>query len=189
VIVNYPPPYWAARAHHAIFRLGPFRDERQPIYWYWRRYPEGALVPVRMFTGALMSFRRDALAGLRHDARYRAASVGEDIDLCWSLRRARRPARHRHRRPHRPQQGAAPAKRPEEAVLTSWGFLYDKHVPEDARDPAGLRLVRRGRDPERGERGAAHAARGRRSRGVEGLRSLWSDYAGSTFLAPRARAS
>jgi len=33
VIVNYPPPYWAARAHHAIFRLGPFRDERQPIYW------------------------------------------------------------------------------------------------------------------------------------------------------------
>ncbi|PYM80066.1 MAG: hypothetical protein DME13_23995, partial [Candidatus Rokuibacteriota bacterium] len=39
VIVNYPRPAWPGRVHHRIFRRGPFRDERQPIYWYWRRYP------------------------------------------------------------------------------------------------------------------------------------------------------
>jgi len=86
-------------------------------------------VPVRMFTGALMSFRRDALAGLRHDARYRAASVGEDIDLCWSLG-ARGGRLAIATTPASSTTSAAAAKRPEEAVLTSWGFLYDKHVPK-----------------------------------------------------------
>src|SRR5205814_7343485 len=82
LIVNYERPGWMGRARHHVFCLGPFRDERQPIYWNWKRHPDGALLPVRMFTGALMSFRREALTGLRHDARYRAASIGEDIDLC-----------------------------------------------------------------------------------------------------------
>ena len=40
VIVNYPRPGWLSRAAHVLFRLGPFRDERQPVYWNWRRYPE-----------------------------------------------------------------------------------------------------------------------------------------------------
>jgi len=175
--------------HHAIFRLGPFRDERQPIYWFWRRYPEGALVPVRMFTGALMSFRRDALAGLRHDARYRAASVGEDIDLCWSLgaRGGRLVIATDARIVH--NKAPRPAKRPEEAVLTSWGFLYDKHVPKTRATQlafgwfvVGVIL------------GAASAAVRTRSWAPltstsKGLRGVRSDYAGSTFLAPRARAS
>ena len=125
-----PRPPWLVRVHHRIFRLGPFRDERQPVYWYWRRYPEGALVPVRMFTGALMSFRRAALAELRHDARYRAASVGEDIDLCWSLvgRGGRLAIATDARIVH--NKAPRPAKRLEEAHLTSWAFLYDKHVPK-----------------------------------------------------------
>src|SRR5258708_33364935 len=38
-----------------------------------------------MLPGAIRSFRRAALAELRHAARYRAASLGEGIDLCWSL--------------------------------------------------------------------------------------------------------
>jgi len=189
VIVNYPPPYWAARAHHAIFRLGPFRDERQPIYWYWRRYPEGTLVPVRMFTGALMSFRRDALAGLRHDARYRAASVGEDIDLCWSLgaRGGRLAIATDARIVH--NKAPRPAKRPEEAVLTSWGFLYDKHVPKTRATQLAFGWFVVGVILS-----AANAALRTRSwapftSAWKGLRGVRSDYAGSTFLAPRARAS
>ena len=85
VIVNYAPPSAVRRLHLRLFNRGPFRDERQPVYWFWRRYAPGTLIPVRMFTGAMMSFRRSALAGVRLDARFRGASVGEDVDLCWSV--------------------------------------------------------------------------------------------------------
>ena len=189
VIVNYPRPAWPGRVHHRIFRRGPFRDERQPIYWYWRRYPDGALVPVRMFTGALMSFRRDALAELRHDARYRAASVGEDIDLCWSLvgRGGRLAIATDARIVH--NKGPRPAKRLEEALLTSWAFLYDKHVPKTLATRLAFAWFMTGVVLS-----ALHATV--RTRSWAPLRSAWagvqgvrSDYAGSTFLAPRARAS
>ncbi len=189
VITNYERPGWLGRVAHRVFRLGPFRDERQPVYWNWRRYPEGVLLPVRMFTGALMSFRRDALIGVRHDARYRAASVGEDIDLCWSLvgRGGRLAIAADARIVH--NKAPRPARRPEEAVLTSWAFLYDKHV---TKTPAmqlafawfvvGVVL------------GALNAAVRTRSRAPlksvwAGLRGVRNDYAGSTFLAPRPRAS
>jgi GT2 family glycosyltransferase len=185
LITNYPRPGWSGRAFHRIFCRGPFRDERQPIFWYWRRYPEAQLLPVRMFTGALMSFRRSALAGVRHDARYRAASVGEDIDLCWSLvARGHRlaiatDARIVHNRAPRP------ARRLEEALLTSWAFLYDKHVPKTRANQlafgwfvVGVLL------------GAAKETP--RTRSLAPLRSAWvglrrlrNDYAGSPFLAPR----
>src|SRR5262249_35926570 len=180
---------WATRAHQRIFFVGPFRDERQPIYWYWDRYPAGVLLPVRMFTGALMSFRRSALAGVRHDARYRAASVGEGIALCWSLLgrgehlAIATDARIVHNKAPRP------VRRPEEAQLTSWAFLYGKHV---AKTPAtklafawfvvGVML------------GGANAVV--RTRSWAPLRSVWAglrgmrnDYAGSPSLSPGARAS
>jgi GT2 family glycosyltransferase len=189
VIINYERPGWMGRLAHRIFRLGPFRDERQPVYWNWERYPQGVLVPVRMFTGALMSFRRDALAGLRHDARYRAASVGEDIDLCWSLiahggRLAiATDARIVHNKAPRP------ARRPEEAVLTSWAFLYDKHVTKTPATQLAFAWFVVGVCL-----GALNAAVHTRSwapfRSVQaGLRGVRNDYAGSTFLSPRARAS
>lgn len=189
LIVNYVRPGWATRAHQRIFFVGPFRDERQPIYWYWDRHPSGVLLPVRMFTGALMSFRRSALDGVRHDARYRAASVGEDIDLCWSLigRGGRLAIATDARIVH--NKAPRPVRRPEEVQLTSWAFLYDKHV---AKTPAtklafawflvGVIL------------GGANAAF--RTRSSAPLRSVWAglrgvrnDYAGSTFLAPRRRTS
>ena len=84
VITNYVPPGRLLRLAYTVFCRGPFRDERQRVYWDWREHA-GALVPVRMFTGAMMSFRRAALRGVRFDSRYRGPSVGEDIDLCWSL--------------------------------------------------------------------------------------------------------
>jgi GT2 family glycosyltransferase len=189
VIVNYPAPGWLSRAHEAIFRRGPFRDERQPVYWHWRRWPEGTLVPVRMFTGALMSFRRDALGGLRHDPRYRAASVGEDIDLCWSLgaRGGRLAIATDARIVH--NKAPRPARRPEEALLTSWAFLYGKHV---AKTPAARLafawfvigvLV-----------GALRAAVSTRSwaplrSALAGVRGVRTDYADSSFLGPRREAT
>ena len=189
VIVNYPRPGWIGRLSHRIFRLGPFRDERQPVYWNWQRYPDGVLVPVRMFTGALMSFRRDALTGVRHDARYRAASVGEDIDLCWSVvaRGGRLAIATDARIVH--NKAPRPARRPEEAVLTSWAFLYDKHVPKTPTTRLAFGWFVVGVFA-----GAVNAAVRTRSwapfRSVwAGLRGVRNDYAGSTFLAPRARTS
>lgn len=130
VITNYAPPSRLGRILHGVFGLGPLRDERQPVYWFWRRFPPGRLVPVRMFTGALMSFRREAVGAVRFDRRYRGASVGEDVDFCWTLgaRGARfaiaTDARIVHNRAPRP------AARPEETLLTCWGFLFEKHAPK-----------------------------------------------------------
>jgi GT2 family glycosyltransferase len=183
VITNYEPPSRLRRLYREVFCLGPFRDERQPVYWFWRQYPRPARVPVRMFTGAMMSFRRSALEGLRHDARYKGASVGEDIDLCWSLwRRGARlaivtDAQIVHNRASRP------ATRPEEAQIASWAFLYQKHLPKTFATRAafawyvtgiivGALLVsiqERTLDPLRSA--------------AAGVRSVWTDYADSNFLA------
>jgi glycosyltransferase involved in cell wall biosynthesis len=129
VITNYAAPSPLRRLFHRVFERGPFRDERQPVYWFWRRHPGPTRIPVRMFTGAMMSFRRAALDGIRYDARYRGASVGGDIDLCWTLgRRGGRlaivtDARIIHTRAPRS------AARSEEARIAAWGFLYRKHLP------------------------------------------------------------
>ena len=182
VIVNYPPPSRLRRLYRAVFCLGPFRDERQPVYWYWQRYPAPARIPVRMFTGAMMSFRRSALTGLRHDARYKGASVGEDIDLCWTLwRRGERlaiatDAHIVHNRAPRP------ARRPEEAQIASWGFLYHKHLPRTLATRAAFAWYVVGVFV-----GALINAVGERTldplrSAMAGLRSVWTDYAGSSFL-------
>jgi len=185
VITNYAPPGRLHRLHVWLFCRGPFRDERQPVYWFWRRYCSPTQVSVRMFTGAFMSFRRAALADIRHDARYRGASTGEDIDLCWTLGRqgARlaiaTDARIVHNRAPRP------TRRPEEAMIAAWGFLYRKHVPKTpgariafawyvtgvlvGASVAALR--QRALDPLRSARA--------------GLRALSTDFADSTFLSAR----
>jgi GT2 family glycosyltransferase len=186
VITNYPRPDRLRRLHRWLFERGPFRDERQPVYWLWQRYETPTRVPVRMFTGAMMSFRRTALGGLRHDARYRGASVGEDIDLCWSL--GRRGARLAlatdahivHNRAPRP------ATRPEEAQIASWGFLYDKHVPKTPATRLAFAWYVTGVFAS----AAINALRDRtldslRS-AASGVRALHNDYASSSFLGPPA---
>ena len=186
VIINYPAPSALRRIYRAIFCLGPFRDERQPVYWFWRRYPASARVPVRMFTGAMMSFRREALDGLRHDARYKGASVGEDIDLCWTL--GRRGARLAivtdahivHNRAPRP------ARRPEEAQIASWGFLYHKHLPRTLGVRAAFAWYVAGVLA-----GAAVSAVQERTLDplrsvIAGVRAVWTNYANSTFLNAEA---
>lgn len=183
VITNYAPPSPLRRLHHRVFELGPFRDERQPVYWFWRRHPGPTRIPVRMFTGAMMSFRRDALGGIRHDARYRGASVGEDIDLCWALgRRGGRlaiatDARIVHNRAPRP------AVRPEEAMIAAWGFLYRKHLPKTLATRAAFAWYVTGVFV-----GATIAALANRTLAPlrsarAGARALRTDFAGSSFLS------
>src|SRR5215470_8976974 len=187
IITNYEVPTTLRRVYRTVFCVGPFRDERQPLYWFWRRYPAPARIPVRMFTGAMMSFRRGALEGLRHDPRYKGASIGEDIDLCWSLwRRGERlaiatDAHIVHNRAPRP------ACRPEEAQIASWAFVYHKHLPRTLATRAAFVWYVVGVFV-----GALHTAVQERTldplrSAVAGVRSVWTDYAGSSFLKPAER--
>jgi hypothetical protein len=130
----------------------------------------------------MMSFRRTALEGLRHDPRYKGASIGEDIDLCWSLwRRGERlaiatDAHIVHNRAPRP------ARRPEEAQIASWGFLYHKHLPRTLGTRAAFAWYIVGVFV-----GALVSAAQERTldplrSAIAGVRSVWTDYAGSSFL-------
>lgn len=183
VITNYPLPGLAQRLYHVVFCRGPFRDERQPVYWHWRDL-RGAVVPVRMFTGAMMSFRRAALGDLRYDARYRAASVGEDIDLCWALgaRGGRLAIVTDAHIVH--NKAPRPAARTEAAQIMSWAFVYDKHV----RKTLGTRLAFGWYVLGNVLAAFVAAVRERTWSPVPsafaGVRGIFSDYAGSTFLSP-----
>ena len=184
VITNYSPPGRIRRLHHWLFERGPFRDERQPVYWFWRSYLAPTRVPVRMFTGAMMSFRRTALGGLRHDARYRGASVGEDIDLCWTLghRGARlaiaTDARIVHNRAPRPDT------RPEEAQIAAWGFLYQKHLPKTFPTRLAFAWYIAGVFVSAAINAVTNRTPAPLRSAMAGMRALRTNYAGSTFLAP-----
>lgn len=183
VITNYPPPPWPHRLLAWTFFRGPFRDERQPVYWRWRRH-RGRLVPVGLLGAGMLAVRRSALGDLRFDPRYRGASPGEDIDLSWSLAaRGGRlaiatDARVVHARPPR-RDG-----RHEETLLTSWAFVVAKHRPPTP----GTRLafawfvtgVLLGALLAAARSGRAAPLRSARA----GLRSLGRDFAGSSFLGP-----
>jgi GT2 family glycosyltransferase len=183
VITNYEPPSRLRRLYRDVFCLGPFRDERQPVYWFWRQYPRPARVPVRMFTGAMMSFRRSALDGLRHDARYKGASVGEDIDLCWGLwRRGARlaivtDAQIVHNRAPRP------ASRPEEAQIASWGFLYQKHLPKTLATRAAFAWYVTGVVVSALFASIMERTLAPLRSAAAGVRSVWTNHADSKFLA------
>jgi hypothetical protein len=137
-----------------------------------------------MFTGAMMSFRRSALGGIRHDARYRGASVGEDIDLCWTL--GRRGARLAiatdahivHARAPRP------SARPEETQIAAWGFLYDKHLPKTLTTRLAFAWFVTGVVVGAAVVGLLQRTLAPLSSAVAGLRALRTDHAGSAFLAP-----
>jgi GT2 family glycosyltransferase len=184
VITNYPAPGLLRRLYQRLFYVGPFHDERQPVYWHWRRYPEPTRVPVRMFTGAMMSFRRSALEGVRHDARYRGASVGEDIDLCWTLWRRgahlaiATDARIVHDRAPRP------ARRPEEIQIAAWGFLYRKHLPRTWANRLAFAWYVVGIFAGALVNAVAERTLDPLRSAVAGVRALRTDHANSTFLGP-----
>jgi GT2 family glycosyltransferase len=85
LITNYSRPAWTKRLWSATFVRGPFRDERQPIYWKADELAGHQPIPVKKFTGACMSFRAHAIRELRFDPRLTGGSLAEDIDLCAQL--------------------------------------------------------------------------------------------------------
>lgn len=85
IITNYPlPPRWF-RAWTAVFRRGPFHDDRQPVYWRADRLRHASPIPVSRLGGGLMSFRASAVRGLRFDENLHGVSEGEDVDFCCRL--------------------------------------------------------------------------------------------------------
>jgi GT2 family glycosyltransferase len=65
---------------------GPFRDERQFVYWNAPRLNCSDPIPVRKLGGGLMSFRARAIRGMRFDENLRGVSDGEDVDFCARMR-------------------------------------------------------------------------------------------------------
>jgi GT2 family glycosyltransferase len=184
VVTNYAPPPLRDRLWSAVFCRGPFRDERQRVYWHWRRHPQGTLIRVGLLGGGMLSIRRTALDGVRFDRRYRGASVGEDIDLSWSITRrggqlAIAPdARVVHARAPRPTQ------RHEAAMLASWGFVVAKHRPATVGTRAALAWFAAGMALE----AAVASLRGRSLAPLRSLRdgiaALLTDFRDVPFLAP-----
>ena len=85
IITNYRPSPLPLRLWTAIFARGPFNDERQPIYCAAEQLRNGEPVPVRQFTGALMSFRASTIREMRFDPKLTGGSLAEDTDFCWRL--------------------------------------------------------------------------------------------------------
>jgi GT2 family glycosyltransferase len=85
IITNYRRPAWTYRLWSSVFVRGPFRDERQPIYWRADHLRREEPIRVRRFTGALMSFRAEAIRGYRFDENLRGVSDGEDAEFCARL--------------------------------------------------------------------------------------------------------
>jgi GT2 family glycosyltransferase len=86
IIVNYPLPPQKFRTWSRIFCVGPFHDERQPIYWAAEELRNTAPIPVRKLGGGLMSFRASVIQGVRFDENLVGASLAEDWDFCVRLR-------------------------------------------------------------------------------------------------------
>ncbi len=84
VVTNYVRPSLASRIMRRLFWIGPFHDERQPIYWSADRLRNHEPFHVRKFGSGVMSVKRSALNGDRFDDRYRGAGA-EDVDLSWRL--------------------------------------------------------------------------------------------------------
>jgi len=87
IITNYHAPHVAQRAWTVTFQRGPFRDTRQKIYYEAQKLAGSPPIRVRQFGAGLMSFRADAIRGLRFDENLRGLSFAEDIDFCARLPR------------------------------------------------------------------------------------------------------
>jgi GT2 family glycosyltransferase len=87
IITNYHPPPFPARVWLRAFTLGPFWDDRQPVYWGSRRLRERAPLRVSRLGGGLMSFRMAAIQGIWFDENLRGPCVGEDVEFSARLGR------------------------------------------------------------------------------------------------------
>src|SRR5574341_495410 len=133
VITNYGPPSRAFKIFDRVFSLGPFFDDRQPLYWSWDAYGEDVVVPITQM-GGLMTFRAEAVEGLEFDATPKDLRVrGEDRDFCFQV--SRRTGRGRHvfgmamgaRLTHNPSPVGRYRGRLEELRVVSQHYFYSRH--------------------------------------------------------------
>jgi GT2 family glycosyltransferase len=81
IITNYLPPPWSLRLWSRVFALGPFFDERQPIYWNADRLRDSEPIRIHKLNGGAMAFRAEPVRGLHFDANLTGVSLAEDIDF------------------------------------------------------------------------------------------------------------
>ncbi len=86
IVTNYITPPAIFRCWARIFTLGPFWDDRQPVYWRANHLRDNAAVRVSRFTGCLMSFRKEAIEALLFDENLHGVCDGEDVDFCARLK-------------------------------------------------------------------------------------------------------
>lgn len=85
IITNYARPRIGYRLWSWAFMRGPFRDERQPIYWRADELRNSPPIRVHRFGGGLMSFRAQAIREISFDEELLGVSDGEDVDFCLRL--------------------------------------------------------------------------------------------------------
>lgn len=75
IVTNYERPSFRHRLLEEFFCIGPFHDERLPIYWSANQLQGSDPIPIRKVSGCVMSVRRSALGAERFDANYRGAGA------------------------------------------------------------------------------------------------------------------
>jgi GT2 family glycosyltransferase len=83
IISNYPRRSFREGFFERFFCIGPFRDERLPIYWNAEALRFSEPIPVCKVSGGVMSVRRTALGAGRFNGNYRGG--GEDVDVSWQV--------------------------------------------------------------------------------------------------------
>jgi GT2 family glycosyltransferase len=84
IITNYALKPITHRVWLWIFERGPLADPRQPLYWNAKTLNETRNIEVPFLTGALMSFRAEAIRGFRFDDGAGICHC-DDIDYCLQL--------------------------------------------------------------------------------------------------------
>jgi len=85
IVTNYPLPDRFTRWWSAVFVRGVLHDDRQPVYWSAGRLRDQSPIQVSRLGGGLMSFRTEAIRGVRFDEALEGVSDGEDVDFCARL--------------------------------------------------------------------------------------------------------
>ena len=85
IVTNYTPPARAFKYWSWLFARGPLHDDRQPIYWKAGALRWHDAIRVTRLGGGLMSFRMNAIQGVRFDENLTGACEAEDIDFCIRL--------------------------------------------------------------------------------------------------------
>jgi GT2 family glycosyltransferase len=131
IITNYALKPITHRVWLWIFARGPFADPRQPLYWNAKTLNREANVEVPFLTGALMSFRAEAMRNIRFDEGA-GDCYCDDTDVCLVLGKNARlviapHARLQHLISPKAREAAHPIRRP----AISQAFLFRRHF--DAR--------------------------------------------------------